>query len=191
MPPKPPLLMHTTWSPGRAAWVIWLPAWQCRGPFGALAWAHPAGPGRQRRPSPAGGGGKTPGRRAPAPRAAGFHGAQFHGVAAGLKHRQDAPWFPAAGRRPSSVVRSAVGGGQSRRTRQCRAPCRAAPCGASRSGTGPARQPPRRVPPHVVGSGNGGQGIELVVHACQRHSTARHLAALGAAHQRLVDHPRR
>ena len=74
---------------------------------------RPSAPAPRRRPSPARRYGRTPGRPLQAPGQLRRHGAQLHGVAARLEHRQDAFAAPALGsslrRRPSIVVRIAVG----------------------------------------------------------------------------------
>ena len=68
MPPKPPLLMHRMWSPGRAAAI------DLRHQFvdvvGHLRARRPWGPGPRARPSPGRRRGRTPGRPLPGSRAA-------------------------------------------------------------------------------------------------------------------------
>ena len=108
-----------------------------------------------------------------------FHGAQFHRVAAGLKHRQDACLGSQAaaqaverGAQSRGVVgKVVIHGNAAHRAAQLHAALHVLKLAQRCSRHGGFH-------PRVVGSGNGGQGIELVVHTCQRPFHPRHLAAL-------------
>ena len=176
MPPKPPLLMQTMWSPGRAAAstcatsasMVRRPA--ARAPIGASA--------ARGVPVQAAAVAEREVGRFQAPGQLRRHGAQLHGVAARLEHRQDALALLAIALElaAQAVERGADGGGvvgevvvDGDPPPRAHAPRTSMRRRRSEAAQGP--RPPRRRHADMLRGGDRGQRIHLVVHAVRPHST--------------------
>ena len=176
-PPKPPLLMHSTWSPGRAAATM-----------RATSSSIVGGDDRACAPSGASACGGVPAEAAAVaerevgllerPRQLRLHRAELHRVRARLEHGEDA--------RRADLAAQAVDGGAHRRrvVREVvvdRDRRRRSPRSSSRRLTfwklAERRAPRPRGDADVLGGGDRGERVELVVLAEQRPLDARDLQA--------------